>query len=53
MKRGQSRDVWEGDQPVEREGYLTDLISDRAAALIGEQPADQPFMMSVHYTAPH
>jgi arylsulfatase A-like enzyme len=47
-------DLWEGEAPCRRDGeYLTDLISDRAAAFVEQQPADRPFFLSVHYTAPH
>jgi arylsulfatase A-like enzyme len=51
--RSGRRDLWEGDQPVEREGYLTDLLSDRAVEFVGSVPDGQPFLLSLHYTAPH
>jgi arylsulfatase A-like enzyme len=39
---------------VEREGYLTDLLSDRAESHVREQAsAKRPFFLSLHYTAPH
>ncbi|HYU14684.1 MAG TPA: sulfatase-like hydrolase/transferase [Candidatus Acidoferrum sp.] len=44
-------DLYEGEQEVDRAGYLTDLISERAADFIGRQRG--PFLLSVHYTAPH
>lgn len=50
--RGQS-DLYRDDTPVECQGYLTDLISDEAARFIEHCDARQPFMLSVHYTAPH
>ena len=53
VDRTGQRDLWEGEQPVEKEGYLTDLISERAVQFIAEQPADVPFLISLHYTAPH
>ena len=37
----------------EREGYLTDLLSARAAEFVQRQSADQPFLLSLHYSAPH
>ena len=46
-------DLCEGEAPVQREGYLTDLITDRAVDYIGRQDAANPFLLSVHYTAPH
>ena len=45
-------DLYEGEQEVERAGYLTDLISERAVEFIARQ-GKQPFFLSVHYTAPH
>jgi arylsulfatase A-like enzyme len=47
-------DLFEGEEERQRPGYLTDLISDRAAEFIGRQRgAGTPFLLSVHYTAPH
>jgi arylsulfatase A-like enzyme len=47
-------DLWEGGSQSRRDGeYLTDLISDRAADFIRAQSPGRPFMLSVHYTAPH
>jgi len=48
---GGTHDLWEDGTEVERHGYLTDLISDRAVEFVGR--ARQPFLLSVHYTAPH
>src|SRR6266540_1530188 len=45
-------DLWENLTPVERVGYLTDLLSDRAAEYIG-RPRTRPFYLSLHYNAPH
>ena len=47
-----SGDLWENLRPIERVGYLTDLLSDRAAEYIS-RPHDRPFFLSLHYTAPH
>lgn len=46
-------DLWDGPTPVEQAGYLTDLIADRAIALIAEPAGDRPWFMSLHFTAPH
>jgi arylsulfatase A-like enzyme len=44
----------EGDTPVERAGYLTDLLADRAIAEIrAASAASRPFFISLHFTAPH
>lgn len=46
--------LYEGQQIIERQGYLTDLLSDRAATDIAAAARDQvPLLMSLHYTAPH
>ena len=47
-----SEDLWENLTPVQRVGYLTDLLSDRAAEYI-RRPRRAPFYLSLHYTAPH
>ena len=39
-------------QEVHRKGYLTDLITERAVAFI-KRKRKQPFLLSVHYNAPH
>lgn len=47
------RDLYEGEVPVERVGYYTQLLADEAERWIGEQTAEQPFFLSLHFTAPH
>ena len=43
----------DGDRKVDRDGYLTDLLTERAIKLIeGRDPA-RPFFLSLHYTTPH
>jgi arylsulfatase A-like enzyme len=47
-------DLHDGEQEVHGQGYLTDLISERAAAFVRRQAGSgRPFLLSVHYTAPH
>jgi len=47
-------DLYENETESKRTGYLTDLISDAAVDFIGRQRgASAPFLLSVHYTAPH
>jgi arylsulfatase A-like enzyme len=47
-------DLWENGEEVTREGYLTDLLSKRAADFVRERAKDKrPFLLSLHYTAPH
>ena len=50
---GGQRDLWDGAAPSAAEGYLTDLISERAAEFVARERGAQPYFLSVHYTAPH
>ena len=45
-------DLYENLTPVERNGYLTDLLTDRAVSYIRRRRT-APFYLSLHYTAPH
>jgi arylsulfatase A-like enzyme len=44
--------LYENDKPVQREGYLTDLITDEAVSFI-QRSRSKPFFLYVAYTAPH
>jgi arylsulfatase A-like enzyme len=51
---GGEPDLYEGELPVERAGYVTDLLSDRAAAYVdAAAAAPAPYFLSLHYNAPH
>jgi len=45
-------DLFEGEAEVERPGYLTDLLSAKAVDFVQRQKG-KPFLLSLHYTAPH
>jgi arylsulfatase A-like enzyme len=45
-------DLYEDLVPVERVGYMTDLLTERAIKYI-TRPRKRPFYLSLHYTAPH
>ncbi len=47
------RDLYEGEVPVERVGYFTQLLADEASSWIKSQSKDKPFFLSLHFTAPH
>ncbi|MGD9944920.1 MAG: sulfatase [Burkholderiaceae bacterium] len=48
------RDLWENGRPSDAQGYLTDLLSARAVDFVRRCAGDrQPFLLSLHYTAPH
>ena len=45
-------DLFENETPVHAQGYLTDLISEKAVSYI-KRNRNRPFFLSVHYNAPH
>jgi arylsulfatase A-like enzyme len=45
-------DLFENLTPVKRNGYLTDLLTDRAIKYV-TRSRSAPFYLSLHYTAPH
>jgi arylsulfatase A-like enzyme len=47
-------DLWDGDTRIEETGYLTDLLADRTMATLERRARDKaPFLISLHFTAPH
>lgn len=45
-------DLYEGIRPVERKGYMTDLITERSVAFV-DKHASKPFFLEVAYNAVH
>jgi arylsulfatase A-like enzyme len=45
-------DLWLNNEPVQREGYTTDLITEDAIAFI-ERERESPFFLFVSHAAPH
>jgi len=46
--------LYEEEVPIERHGYMTNLLGDRAVETIaGYARSRQPFLLSLHFTAPH
>jgi arylsulfatase A-like enzyme len=45
-------DLWEGNESAQVEGYMTDLITQRAVRYIRDN-AGSPFFLSLQYNAPH
>jgi arylsulfatase A-like enzyme len=45
-------DLWHGEKEVHRNGYLTDLLTEEAIAFV-RKAKGKPFLLSLHYTAPH
>ena len=47
-------DLWENDTRIEREGYMTDLITEETVNFIERSASDaRPFFVDVAYNAPH
>ena len=50
-------DLYEGKVPVERIGYMTDMLTERAVDYVSKRRrrrgSARPFYLSLHYTAPH
>jgi arylsulfatase A-like enzyme len=45
-------DLYQGEKEVHRKGYLTDLFTEEAIAFV-RRARGKPFLLSLHYTAPH
>ena len=46
--------LFEQDVPVDRHGYLTNLLGDRAVQTLEDySKSKDPFLLSLHFTAPH
>ena len=45
-------DLWENDRPIQQQGYMTDLITERAVKFI-DQHAGGPFFIDIAFNAPH
>lgn len=49
-----AKDLWDGETKIEEQGYLTELLTDKAMATLDRRKSDgKPWLMSLHYTAPH
>ncbi len=47
-------DLWDGTVAVHENGYLTDVLGDRALQVIDAHAGgEQPFLLSLHFNAPH
>ena len=50
--QGGNHDLYENDEPVHVEGYMTDLITDRSVKFIDDNK-ERPFFLEVAYNAAH
>lgn len=47
-------DLWHDNTEIHQTGYMTQLLGDRATALIdGYAKSRQPFLLSLHFNSPH
>jgi len=54
LASNRKEDLWDGDTPVRETGYLTELLGNRAVAAVeGFARSRKPFLLSLHFTAPH
>src|SRR5713101_580504 len=50
----ESSQLHEQEVPVERHGYMTNLLGDRTVQMVeGYANSREPFLVSLHFTAPH
>jgi len=53
-RSGRESDLWEDEVQIQQTGYLTDLLGSRTVnAIHGYAKSRQPFMISLHFNAPH
>jgi arylsulfatase A-like enzyme len=45
--------LFQNGDPIRREGYFTDLLTEEAITFVKRQRKDQPFFLYVPYTCPH
>jgi arylsulfatase A-like enzyme len=45
-------DLYENEMPVQMDGYMTDLLRDKAIELIN-RPHEKPFLLALMFNAPH
>ena len=51
---GLASQLHEQEVPVERHGYMTNVLGDRAVQTVeGYAKSKEPFLLSLHFTAPH
>ncbi|MFL6300577.1 MAG: sulfatase [Terriglobales bacterium] len=52
--KGDKDDFWDDEVPIHHAGYLTELLGSRAVAVVnGYAKAQKPFMLTLHFNAPH
>jgi len=51
---GSREDLWDDDVAIHQAGYLTGLLGSRAVEVVnGYAKSGQPFLVSLHFSAPH
>lgn len=47
-------DLWDGDLQIDQAGYYTDMLADRSVEFLNARAKeDKPWLLSLHFTAPH
>ncbi len=49
---GRNYDLYENEKPILKEGYMTDILMNKAIEII-ETPHQKPFFLSLQFNAPH
>jgi len=52
LSPNKENDLYENDMSIHREGYMTDILKDKAVELIRKKH-DKPFFMALMFNAPH
>jgi arylsulfatase A-like enzyme len=48
------KDLWDGTTQIDEQGYLTELLANKAIETLKRRQSEgQPWLMSLHFTAPH
>lgn len=48
-----AKDLYEDEVPIDKVGYYTEILADKASEWLSQQTKQQPFFLSLHFTAPH
>jgi arylsulfatase A-like enzyme len=49
-----THDLWDGETEIHETGYMTEMLGERAVDTLEARQRDgRPFLMSLHFTAPH
>lgn len=53
-RSGDKNDLWDGDVQIDEVGYYTDMLAERSVEFLKDrEKEDKPWLLSLHFTAPH